>query len=350
MIASLTLVESLFIFSLGFALAFPAAYVILTRVRSPRALTLVLNALLYSLLILPLFIPPSFKLVRFFSFLPLFSFSIRNFDLMTQARVNRKFTISFRDYLRFTTAGFGVEEPLTLNGTPPPRQIREGIFRILTGFGKFAYVSILIVANTYFRTLEWAYWVNIFCKIHYFYVFADGMMDMYFGFYLFAGKKVSPIYREPILARSPADFWTNRVNLYVGQSLFRFVYIPIGLKFGADVGILCAFLFSGLLHEYQFDVSSTAITGHLLAFFALQGLAVVTEMRSKRIIRRKWRKFYRKASQSRLLPYFTVPLQLLFLLFTAEIAIRSFDAIIEMHDLELVKHFISMFNLPAFPW
>lgn len=350
MFASLSLFEGLLLFATGYSLAYVIAYVILNRIHSPRALAITLNALLYSLLILPLFIPPEHRVIRFFSFLPLFNFSIRNFDLMTQARVNPAYAISFINYIRFTTAGFGVENPLAAPGEIPNRRIREGMSRIFFGLVKFAYVLALVGANTYFRTIEWAYWVSVFCKIHYFYVFADAMMDVYFGFYLFAGKNVSSIYKEPILARSPADFWTNRVNLFVGQSLFRFVYIPVGLRFGADIGILSAFLFSGFLHEYQFDVSSTAITGHLLAFFALQGFAVAAEMRGKRIVRRRWTNFYKKASQNRVLPYLTIPLQLAFLILTAEIALRSFDMVIEMHDLDLIKNIIHFLGIPPFPW
>ncbi|HEY8749273.1 MAG TPA: MBOAT family O-acyltransferase [Tepidisphaeraceae bacterium] len=80
------------------------------------------------------------------------------------------------------------------------------------------------------------------------------------------------------LARTPAEFW-RFYNRPVGQFLNEYVFTPLGGPRHAVFATLVTFAFSGVMHEYLFDVPAHRILGTQMAFFLIQGLAVTATLR-----------------------------------------------------------------------
>jgi D-alanyl-lipoteichoic acid acyltransferase DltB (MBOAT superfamily) len=80
------------------------------------------------------------------------------------------------------------------------------------------------------------------------------------------------------LARTPAEFW-RFYNRPVGQFLDAYIFTPLGGARNAVFATLATFAFSGVMHEYLFDVPARRILGTQMAFFLIQGLAVIATLR-----------------------------------------------------------------------
>lgn len=85
---------------------------------------------------------------------------------------------------------------------------------------------------------------------------------------------------EPLLARTPADFW-RRYNRWIGQFLQEDVFKPLGGRRHPARITMIVFALSGVGHEYIFWIATGRVQGYQLAFFLLQGAAVVLTMRIK---------------------------------------------------------------------
>ncbi|XP_028777216.1 probable long-chain-alcohol O-fatty-acyltransferase 5 [Neltuma alba] len=99
---------------------------------------------------------------------------------------------------------------------------------------------------------------------------------------------------EPYLSTSLQDFWGRRWNLTVTSLLRDAVYTPLrsicGPLLGRTVGVVAAFVVSGLMHELIFYyVTREAPTWEVTWFFVLHGVSVVVESRVKKLLGRpKW--------------------------------------------------------------
>lgn len=99
------------------------------------------------------------------------------------------------------------------------------------------------------------------------------------------GMRVDEAFRYPLLAHSVLDFWA-RYNVWIHQWLKTHVFERVGRRRPA-VGILAAFAFSGILHEYIVDVVAPDLIGRQFAFFFLHGVAGVVESRLGRSYRKR---------------------------------------------------------------
>jgi hypothetical protein len=81
---------------------------------------------------------------------------------------------------------------------------------------------------------------------------------------------------SPLLARSVAEFWGRRWNSWARHIFHRFVFLPMGGRRRPWLGTMSAFVASGLLHEALVAAATLQAGGWMLAFFTLQGLAVIT--------------------------------------------------------------------------
>jgi len=90
---------------------------------------------------------------------------------------------------------------------------------------------------------------------------------------LFTGKNV-------LGACSPAEFW-RRWNRPMYRWFLENVYKPAGGFRHPYVAGLAAFALAGLLHEYLYAVIFGRVTGYILAFFVLHGVAALLTRRVK---------------------------------------------------------------------
>jgi len=117
----------------------------------------------------------------------------------------------------------------------------------------------------------------------------SAIVDVVTGTAMLAGVHVDEIFDTPPLARSPRDFWGRRWNLFVHHFAARFVFLPLGGRRHPIVATFGVFACSGAMHEYFVFATLGGVsryTGTMMAFFALQGVAVVGEMVLRRRSRR----------------------------------------------------------------
>lgn len=101
----------------------------------------------------------------------------------------------------------------------------------------------------------------------------DGLFITITGAVRVLGGRCLALNDEPILARTPAEFW-RRYNRWFGQFFFEDVFRRVGGLRTPWRGIACVFLLNGLLHEYLVWAMIGRVSGYPFAFFALHGVAV----------------------------------------------------------------------------
>lgn len=341
------MVSSIIAFFALYILAFIPGYLILARARSTRNMALGFIPLLIVVFTLPFLIPPAFKLVRFFLFLPLFHFGVKNIDLAFRRRMSPQEPFSFKEYLHALSFSFGgIYTAVRERGRP---DVKGGLSYFFSGVYQIAFGMLVIFLNTYLRTPEWSWPISTILKLGCFYWFGSALTDLNFSLCRFLGREVSPVYNEPIRAVSPEDLWSNRINLYMRQYLIRFVFLPLGGPKRPSLGIMVTFLASGIIHEYQFDVASSVMKGYVLTFFAANGLAVVLERKFKRFLRRRHRALYEKASRSPMLPFVLVPAHTAWSILTGAVFLKALDPIIDLFNIGAVRTFLAGLPLPPFP-
>jgi alginate O-acetyltransferase complex protein AlgI len=94
-----------------------------------------------------------------------------------------------------------------------------------------------------------------------------------------AGYRVQPLFDDPLRSLSVRDFWTHRWNRAFVEMDRRMFLRPLTRLFGLRGAVLGVFLISGLLHEMAISYPAGAGWGGPFAYFALQGLFVLTEKR-----------------------------------------------------------------------
>ena len=80
------------------------------------------------------------------------------------------------------------------------------------------------------------------------------------------------------LARTPAEFW-RFYNRPVGQFFHEYVFKTLGGPRRPVLAVFLTFVISGVIHEYLFDVPARRILGTQMAFFLIQGVAVIARLR-----------------------------------------------------------------------
>lgn len=96
------------------------------------------------------------------------------------------------------------------------------------------------------------------------------------------GRLLPVLHRNPFAARSIADFWGRRWNLWMSD-WFRFaIFAPLRRR--PVLAVWLIFFFSGLLHEYVLNLSLWLVTGRILfgtmmLYFLLQPVGMLIERR-----------------------------------------------------------------------
>jgi alginate O-acetyltransferase complex protein AlgI len=108
-----------------------------------------------------------------------------------------------------------------------------------------------------------------------------GLFDVLAGCWRRRGIAVERLFVNPAASRTLGEFWGRRWNLAFHVVARDFVFRPSALRWGTAAGILCTFLFSGLIHEALISVPAGGGYGLPTAYFVLQGLLVLVERAGK---------------------------------------------------------------------
>jgi hypothetical protein len=105
-------------------------------------------------------------------------------------------------------------------------------------------------------------------------------------FHALAGIHVDPIQKDPIKARSVAEFWSERWNLPVTHWLHEAFFHPLAKRGHPQAGVMAAFGISALFHGWLLFLAVDWRMGLMAAgFFVLQLPAIAVERRWRV---RKW--------------------------------------------------------------
>jgi hypothetical protein len=91
------------------------------------------------------------------------------------------------------------------------------------------------------------------------------------------GIPTRQLMNRPLASASLADFWGRRWNTAFRDLTHRLVFRPSATRFGTRMGLLAAFLVSGVIHDLVISVPARGGYGGPTAFFVIQGVAVLIE-------------------------------------------------------------------------
>jgi alginate O-acetyltransferase complex protein AlgI len=91
------------------------------------------------------------------------------------------------------------------------------------------------------------------------------------------GVEVRPLFREPLRSRSLTEFWGRRWNLAFSEMTSLGVYRPLARATTAEVALVAAFVFSGLLHELAISLPVRSGFGLPMLYFLLHALLMTIE-------------------------------------------------------------------------
>ena len=98
--------------------------------------------------------------------------------------------------------------------------------------------------------------------------------------FLPGGRLFPPLHQSPLAARSVADFWGHRWNLWFSDWFRRVIFLP--LRNRPVVALVLVFAVSGLMHEWVINLPLYCLTGRapfgsMMGYFLLQAAGVLVE-------------------------------------------------------------------------
>ena len=91
------------------------------------------------------------------------------------------------------------------------------------------------------------------------------------------GRLVTPIMNRPIIAASVSEFWGKRWNLAFRDYAHVTLFMPLARKWGATIGSMAGFAFSGVIHELAISLPARGGYGWPMLYFIIQGFGVLSE-------------------------------------------------------------------------
>jgi hypothetical protein len=238
-----------------------------TTTRRPRFVLLLFTGSLT--LAAPLAIPAQFPIYRCLVATTLVFFIMKGWEV--HLHPGKYANVSLRTY-----APFLMNHCLTVpdhtghftDAHPLPRRVRH--FLVTTLYITFATTALYRVFQH-----DWSphsFWSEHFVKAAASFIWIDCAFPWYGALWHLAGFKIVKFNHRMWLADTPAQFWRRYhrpAYIWLRQDIFK----PLRVLRSPGTALLLTFFLSGLIHEYILTVSLSRMTGHMLAFFTLQGLA-----------------------------------------------------------------------------
>jgi hypothetical protein len=153
----------------------------------------------------------------------------------------------------------------------------EGAQRGLRGLSKAVCLLGLIALSLSQPGLHTHLWLHSAWGLCLCYLVFSGGMDLLTCIPMLFGVHVAENFDSPFLAASPSELWARRWNFWFHEFVRREVFLP--LRRSPRRAVLATFAVSGLAHEYLVVAALGRSSGQMLAFFMLQGLAVLLSHR-----------------------------------------------------------------------
>ena len=258
-------------------LAYGASTLFFPALRASERVRVVVFVLLAVLVALtPWIIPADARIARFFMAIYAAVLVLKMWDLHLGA--GRSVRPRLAEFLGFlANIASLVHRRTGFERQPTPRENGIRLFRSLVE------ASLGLLAFNILLRLDWSstpFLVEHVLKASAFFVGASGFFSAFAALARALGGYAPEPMTRPLSARTPAEFW-RRYNRWTGEGLREDLFRPIGGRRHPVAATLAVFAFSGLLHEYVFSAGVGRVQGFQLAFFLMQGVAVVLTARVK---------------------------------------------------------------------
>lgn len=152
----------------------------------------------------------------------------------------------------------------------------RGISRIVLGFVLVCLSAIIEATNSSFMVIaDLALLAGISFILHF------GILNLSTAYWRWWGVNVKELFRSPYKSRSLNEFWGKRWNLAFSEMTTLIAYRPLKIKIGKTGAMMISFLLSGVLHEIAISLPVKAGYGLPMLYFALHGIVMYTEEKSK---------------------------------------------------------------------
>ncbi len=295
---------------------------VLTHSSIPTLLRQVFLFFCYFLLFLlpPLVFHTSSTYFQFFAYVMVTFFFVKLVSYHNDIQRGRDIRKGIIDFINFVFfyPGAVFSESLIKRSIPLPkghytRLILYGCIKLGIGSSAlFLYIQITALH-------EYDFLDSLFKAVFYA-MLIDGLNNFSDVNLSFRGFKTRKVFGKYYLASNPIEFWqewnalsARWFNLYIARSIFR--------KLGIFPSIMITFGISGILHEYVWGLPVNKITGHMVAFFCIHGLAVFSV---------KWGQRNSFLRQLSLPKPFSIMLTFIFNIFTLSLYFVYFDRIFHL--------------------
>jgi hypothetical protein len=235
---------------------------------------IVLLTVALGILTLPLLIPREQSFFRIFAFLGVGAPLIPKILDLNAGRARWR-TLSFSRWVAFLANPLVLVERVHALRRPMPR----GPAALLAMRGALEVASGILLLMWSMRAHLTPLWLDHVVKLAagYLLVF-DGAFVLLTGLWRLFGSPVMDLSLDPVLAVTPADFW-RRYNCSAGRFFHDDLFLPCGGRRHPVLGMIVVFAVNGIFHEALAFLLVGRIQGYQLAFFALQGAAVILTYR-----------------------------------------------------------------------
>lgn len=235
---------------------------------------------------LPLLVPKEFVIVGFLFAIFSFGKIIKSGEIAHRSMPDPRMVDSFGRYLLWCICLPDTFWPT--NSEEASQARRDGRRRIWRALPKVAVFLALLCVFTAWPDVTKHYWLFMFVFLWCCYFAATGFTDLFTGFFMQTGIRVSEMFDWPFLSRSPRDFWGRRWNLYFRDLARRNIFVPLG---GARRPVLASFVVffvSGVFHEYLIYMSvGGQKLGWMLSFFLVHWLGTIVQTAVSHWLRKK---------------------------------------------------------------
>lgn len=141
---------------------------------------------------------------------------------------------------------------------------------------KFAFGVVLVAAAVRLAGVDefvhgWIGMIGIVFTLHF------GAFHLLSCFWRSRGVEARPLMDWPVAAGSVSEFWGRRWNRAFRDLAHRFLFQPLGRRFGHRTGLFAGFLFSGLMHDAVISLPARGGYGGPTAFFLIQAAGMLAE-------------------------------------------------------------------------
>jgi len=239
-----------------------------------RARTTAFLALIGGILLAPILIPSHARFLRLLAAVNAVAIGARMYDEHAAVRARRQ-PISFWTYVTGLGNPFAVALRRVM--AEPARNTLLDLRRAAVGLILGSLAILLLI-----RIFE-IDWRNLFVAEHCAKAIALFLIIQFLPNGLAASARLVKLPATDFgglffLARTPAEFW-RLYNRPAEQFFYEHVFKPAGGRHRMILATLATFAVSGVIHEYVFDLAARRVLGTQMAFFMLEGLAVVATLR-----------------------------------------------------------------------